>query len=229
MLLNDCTSNCPTQMHYNIVGSFWGGKLSCMNYHHPETLLVLGIQHFISERILSIDPWRFSSKISTYIENIILFHYNNNIYPIYYAVGDPEPAEIIHSPDSYSIAVINSTFTTSCHGYGIELPVIIWNKHGMALTNDARIITNQRYVFQNSTYQFIASTLTIGSTELEDTGNYSCIARNSNGMDVHRFTLTVFVPGKWVFCIKFIDCLHYNLITNWHHHNLCSSAYFCSQ
>ena len=66
----------------------------------------------------------------------------------------------------------------------------------MALTNDARITTNQRYVFQNSTYQLIASTLTIGSTELEDTGIYSCIARNNNGMDVHHFTLTVFVPGN---------------------------------
>ena len=179
-------------MHCNIVHGKFLRKKIFMHELAPPRNFILGIPHFVSECILSIDPRRFSLKFPP----IILFHYNNNIYPIYYAVGDPEPAKIIHSPDSYSTAVINSTFTTSCHGYGIELPVIIWNKHGMALTNDAHITTNQRYVFQNSTYQFIASTLTIESTELEDTGNYSCIARNNNGMDVHHFTLTVFVPGK---------------------------------
>ena len=109
---------------------------------------------------------------------------------------DPEPAKIIHSPDSYSTAIINETFTTNCHGYGNELPAIIWNKHGVQFTNNAHITINQSYVSQNSTHQYATSTLIISDTELEDTGNYSCIARNSNGTDVHWFILKVVIPGE---------------------------------
>ena len=123
------------------------------------------------------------------LEHLIFLHNTHT-------VGDPEPAKIIHSPDSYSTAIINETFTTSCHGYGNELPAIIWNKHGVQLTNNAHIAINQSYVSQNSTHLFIASTLIISDTELEDTGNYSCIARNSNGTDVHWFILKVVIPGK---------------------------------
>lgn len=125
--------------------------------------------------------------------------YINNCYTDvnynYNVVEDPEPAKIIHSPNSYSTTVINKTFTTSCHGYGIELPTITWNKHGVQLTNDTHIAIN---VSRNSTHQLITSTLTISDTELDDTGNYSCIARNSNGRDVHWFILKVFIPGKSV-------------------------------
>lgn len=117
-----------------------------------------------------------------------------NLIP--YVVGDPEPAKIIHTPDIYFTAVINSTFTISCHGYGNELPAILWSKHEVQLTNDARISINQRYVSQNSSYQFTTSTLTISDIDIKDAGNYSCTANNSNGTDIHQFILKVFVPGK---------------------------------
>jgi hypothetical protein len=124
---------------------------------------------------------------------LILHGYS--LYIIPYVVGDPEPAKIFHTPDSYFTAVINSTFTTSCNGHGNELPGIIWNKHEMQLANDAHIAINQRYVSQNNTYQFTISTLTMSNITLEDAGNYSCIANNSNGTDVHHFILKVLVPG----------------------------------
>ena len=120
-----------------------------------------------------------------------------------YVVGDPEPAKIIHTPDIYFTAVINSTFTISCHGYGNELPAIVWNKYEEQLSNDSRIVINQRYVSQNSTYQFTTSTLIISDIEIEDAGNYSFIANNSNGTDVHHFILKVLVPGKLCTYIRY--------------------------
>ena len=100
---------------------------------------------------------------------------------------------VVHTPDIYFTAVINSTFAISCHGYGNELPAILWNKYEEQLSNDARVTIN---VLQNSTYQFITSTLTISDIDTEDAGNYSCIANNSNGTDIHQFILKVFVPGE---------------------------------
>ena len=122
--------------------------------------------------------------------------YNFCAYSLHNVVGDPEPAKIINTLDIYFTAVINSTFTISCHGYGNELPAILWNKYEEQLSNDSRITVNQRYVLQNSTYQFITSTLTISDIDTEDAGNYSCIANNSNGTDVHQFILKVIVPDK---------------------------------
>ena len=112
-----------------------------------------------------------------------------------HAVGEPEPAKIIHSPDNYSMIVANETFTTSCHGYGIELPVITWQKSGTQLTNDDHVNISESYVYQNNTYQFTKSVLTINSVGLMDVGNYSCLARNNNGTDVHQFVLEVIAPG----------------------------------
>ena len=104
---------------------------------------------------------------------------------------------VVHTPDIYFTAVINSTFAISCHGYGNELPAILWNKHEVQLINDCRIAINQRSQ-QNSTYQFTISTLTIWDVIVEDAGNYSCIANNSNGTDVHQFALKVLVPGRYL-------------------------------
>ena len=74
---------------------------------------------------------------------------------------------------------------------------MIWNKHEVQLTNDSRIAINQ-ISQQNSTYQFTTSTLIIRDVIIEDAGNYSCIANNSNGTDVHQFTIKVFVPGRHI-------------------------------
>ena len=78
----------------------------------------------------------------------------------------------------------------------------MWNKHGVQLTNDARTNINQEYVSRNNTHQFITSTLTISGIKIEDAGNYSCIARNSNGTDVHQFILKVLVPGESVLILQ---------------------------
>lgn len=72
----------------------------------------------------------------------------------------------------------------------------MWYKCGTQLTSDARITIEQRYVPQNSTYHFTESVLTISDVELEDAGNYSCIARNRNGTDIHQIVLKVLVPGE---------------------------------
>ena len=74
----------------------------------------------------------------------------------------------------------------------------MWNKHGMQLTNDSRTNIDQEYVVWNNTHQFITSTLTISGIKIEDAGNYSCIASNSNGTDVHQFILKVLIPGESV-------------------------------
>ena len=120
------------------------------------------------------------------------------ILPEYYIVGEPEPANIIYSPNNYSAILVNETFTTSCHGYGNELPNITWYKHSVQITDNDRITINQRYVPWNSTYQFTESALTVSNIVLEDTGSYSCIARNSNGTDVHHFILIILIPGELV-------------------------------
>ena len=127
-----------------------------------------------------------------------MYFYLISMYTLY-VVGDPEPAKIIHNPEilNFTSAVINETFITSCHGYGNELPVIMWNKNGVQLTNDSRTNIAQGCASQNNTRQFITSTLTISGIRVEDTGDYLCIANNSNGTDVYLFTLKVFVPGKF--------------------------------
>ena len=106
-------------------------------------------------------------------------------------VGEREPANLTLSLRN-STTVVNETFSVSCRGYGNEL-TITWWKSGQQLTDDH---IEQNYVPQNNTHQFIESILTISSVQLEDAGNYSCIANNSNGTERVDFEVRVLLPSE---------------------------------
>ncbi|XP_050442016.1 cell adhesion molecule Dscam2 isoform X15 [Adelges cooleyi] len=67
---------------------------------------------------------------------------------------------------------------------------ISWYFHGKELTSQTGITT--------SAMGERASSLSIASTGLSNSGNYTCVAQNSAGLDSHSAYLEVNVPPRWI-------------------------------
>ena len=83
--------------------------------------------------------------------------------------------------------MIGNNITLFCSASGIHLPNITWSRGGEIIAESSREIISQSVV--NGTV--IASDLKITNTEQRDTGNYSCSANNSAGVDTKLFYLQV--------------------------------------
>lgn len=71
-----------------------------------------------------------------------------------------------------------------CNADGIPPPTVSWFKDGGTLFPDHNI------VFLN-----LNTTLEIGSTQVDDTGRYTCVANNTAGQAGRHFNLKVL--GEW--------------------------------
>ena len=83
--------------------------------------------------------------------------------------------------------VIGRDITLTCSASGIHLPNITWNRRGESIARSSRKIISQSVV--NET--ILISDFVISSSEQTDTGNYSCSANNSAGVDTKLFYLQV--------------------------------------
>jgi len=89
--------------------------------------------------------------------------------------------------------IIGSSIIIKCNVHGIPSPKIQW-----LLNNQALDVRNRRYRLLDDGYQ-----LEIASTEISDSGRYTCIAKNEAGIVDRDFDLDVL--GK--FCIPALNNL----------------------
>ena len=107
-------------------------------------------------------------------------------------VSPTVPTAIISSPESPEV-VIGNNITLTCSASGIHLPNITWSRKGEIIVESSKEIISQSVV--NETV--LASDLKITNTEQRDTGNYSCSAKNSAGVDTKLFYLQVLGMCKY--------------------------------
>ena len=82
---------------------------------------------------------------------------------------------------------IGNNITLTCSASGIHLPNITWSRGGESIAGSYREIISQSVV--NGTV--LKSDFKVTNTEQRDTGNYSCSANNSAGVDIKHFYLQV--------------------------------------
>ena len=93
----------------------------------------------------------------------------------------PPQINLTTSTSSNPQVIIGSSITIKCNVHGIPSPKIQWLLNNQAL--DAR---NRRYRLHDDGYQ-----LEILSTEMSDSGRYTCIAKNEAGIVDRDFDLDV--------------------------------------
>ena len=97
------------------------------------------------------------------------------------------------APEDGSVVAGNTVLFT-CVGYGEGSTSVSWKKGDASLVNDSRTtITND--LITEGGVAFVQSVLEICSTEVADTGQYSCTADNGVGIDTTMFALTVTQAG----------------------------------
>ncbi|KAM4861104.1 hemicentin-1 [Thomomys bottae] len=95
-----------------------------------------------------------------------------------------EPPHINGSEGSGEVSVIaNYPLELSCFASGIPTPKITWMKDGRPLTH-----TDHMHTLQGG------ALLQISSTQVEDTGRYTCLASNPAGDDDKEYLVRVHVP-----------------------------------
>ena len=83
--------------------------------------------------------------------------------------------------------VIGNNVTLSCSASGLYLPNIVWSKAGQNISSSSRLIITE--IVANES--FLTSHLEISNTEQGDTGNYTCTADNTAGIDASYSYLQV--------------------------------------
>ena len=82
----------------------------------------------------------------------------------------------------------------TCVAYGLPTPEISWTVGGETLVNDTRV-TIYNEIVEEGGVLFSSSVLEICSVELEDAGQYACVASNEEANDTVSFELTVLSAG----------------------------------
>ena len=96
------------------------------------------------------------------------------------------PPTIITFPEGPEV-VIGNSITLTCSASGIHLPSITWSRGGERIAGSSREIISQSVVNES----VLTSEIVLSSSEQRDTGNYSCSANNSAGVDIRHFYLQV--------------------------------------
>ena len=96
------------------------------------------------------------------------------------------PPTITTDSESHEVVIGNSV-TLSCSVSGFHLPNIVWSQEGQNISSSSRLTVTQSVVNES----FLTSHLEISSTEQADTGNYTCSADNSAGIDTSYFYLQI--------------------------------------
>ena len=105
--------------------------------------------------------------------------------------------QIVLAPPNSEVEATNTVLLT-CVTYG-DLPLSIsWSRESSILMNDSQRITIYEEQFEENGITFIQSTLQICSTQIDDSGVYSCAAENRAGNNTSTFELLVTVAGKWL-------------------------------
>ena len=106
------------------------------------------------------------------------------------AVARAEAQIVLHPVDPTDVPD-GDTVLLTCVAYG-DLPLSIsWSRDGSTLMNDSQRITIYEQEVEEGGITFIQSILQICSTEANDAGVFSCIAKNEAGNDTANFELTV--------------------------------------
>ncbi len=93
--------------------------------------------------------------------------------------------------------IVNQSFPVSitCISIGIPAPTLSWYKDGVLLILDTGIIQDDDYLTQDGVLMSTEQTLIINMADsLTDTGNYTCRANNTAGIDNLYFN--IFIQGK---------------------------------
>ena len=106
----------------------------------------------------------------------------------------PNTVKIIVHPDTVVKADVGDTKVFMCVVYGMPLPHITWNQHGVELSNDSHITITEELEHQNG-ITYVKSVLEICDTQSTDSGEYSCTAVNEVHNDSFRFELEVTAKG----------------------------------
>lgn len=94
---------------------------------------------------------------------------------------------LLHSMKSYQFAVKGKTTILTCKGKGNPQPRVKWFKNGQELNTTDRIALS----LTSAVNKVITSTLTIGSTEYTDSGDYTCLFENILGKAQQAGKITV--------------------------------------
>ena len=103
-------------------------------------------------------------------------------------VSPAVPPTVISFPENSEV-VIGNNISLTCSASGIYLPTITWSRGG-------ENIPEQKITQRAVNETFIISEVKLSNTEQTDTGNYSCSANNSAGVDTQTFHLQVL--GTWM-------------------------------
>ena len=119
--------------------------------------------------------------------------------------------QIVLTPPNSEVNATDTVLLT-CVAYG-ALPLnISWSREGSVLMNDSQRITIYEEQFEENGITFTQSILQICSTQIDDSGVYSCSADNRAGNSRSTFELLVTVPGKWL-CIGYYSSMHIDILT----------------
>ncbi|XP_062920094.1 hemicentin-1 isoform X2 [Mobula hypostoma] len=102
------------------------------------------------------------------------FHLNVHVPPRIEGLAEETVNEVISNP-----------VTFACDATGIPPPILTWQKNGMTIENAESL---EMHILSGG------SKLQIARSQLADSGSYTCVARNVEGMAHKTYILTIQVP-----------------------------------
>ena len=118
--------------------------------------------------------------------------------------------QIVFAPPNTQVNATNTVLLT-CVAYG-DLPLgISWSREGSNLMNDSQRITIYEEQFEENGVTFVQSILQICSTEIDDSGVYSCTAENNAGNITSAFELAVTISGKRLYTGYYTSSFNFHL------------------